>query len=31
VGATALELDFPVLTVNVRHFRLIPNLQIVQL
>ena len=31
VGVTALELGFPVLTVNVRHFRLIPGLQIVQL
>jgi tRNA(fMet)-specific endonuclease VapC len=31
VGATALELGFSVLTVNVRHFRLIPELQIVQL
>lgn len=30
VGATALELGFPVLTVNVRHFRLIPGLEIVQ-
>jgi predicted nucleic acid-binding protein len=31
VGVTALELGFPVLTINVRHFRLIPGLQIVQL
>ena len=31
VGVTALELGFPVLTVNFRHFRLIPGLQIVQL
>ena len=31
VGATALELGFPVLTVNLRHFRLIPGLKIVQL
>jgi predicted nucleic acid-binding protein len=31
VGVTALELDFPILTVNVRHFRLIPGLQIAQL
>lgn len=31
VGVTALELGFSVLTVNVRHFRLIPGLQIVQL
>lgn len=31
IGVTALELGFPVLTVNVRHFRLIPGLQIVQI
>jgi predicted nucleic acid-binding protein len=31
VGVTALELGFSVLTVNVRHFRLIPGLQIAQL
>jgi len=31
IGATALELGFPVLTVDLRHFRLIPGLQIVQL
>ena len=31
VGATALALGFPVLTVNLRHFRLIPGLKIVQL
>jgi predicted nucleic acid-binding protein len=31
VGATALELGFPVLTINLRHFRLIPGLKIVQL
>ena len=31
VGVTALELGFSVLTVNVRHFRIIPGLQIVQL
>jgi predicted nucleic acid-binding protein len=31
VGVTALELGFSVLTVNVRHFRLIPGLEIVQL
>jgi hypothetical protein len=30
IGATALSLGFAVLTVNVRHFRLIPNLQIIQ-
>jgi len=31
VGVAALELGFPVLTVNLRHFRLIPGLKIVQL
>jgi predicted nucleic acid-binding protein len=31
VGATALELGFSVLTANLRHFRLIPGLKIVQL
>jgi predicted nucleic acid-binding protein len=31
VGVTALELGFSVLTVNLRHFRLIPGLQIVQM
>ena len=31
VGVTALELGFSVLTVNLRHFQLIPNLQIIQL
>jgi predicted nucleic acid-binding protein len=31
IGVTALELGFSVLTVNLRHFRLIPNLQIVTL
>jgi predicted nucleic acid-binding protein len=31
VGATALELGFPVLTDNLRHFRLIPGLKIIQL
>ena len=30
-GATALELGFPVLTVNLRHFRLIAGLKIVRL
>ena len=28
IGATALSLGFPILTVNVRHFRLIPNLTV---
>jgi predicted nucleic acid-binding protein len=31
IGATALSLGFSVLTVNARHFRLIPNLQVIQL
>jgi predicted nucleic acid-binding protein len=30
IGATALELGFPILTVNLRHFRLIPELKILQ-
>jgi predicted nucleic acid-binding protein len=30
VGVTALELGFSVLTVNARHFQMIPGLQIVQ-
>jgi predicted nucleic acid-binding protein len=31
IGATALSLGFSVLTVNLRHFRLIPRLQILSL
>ena len=31
IGATALELGYSVLTANVRHFQLIPGLQIVTL
>ena len=31
IGATALSYGYSVLTVNVRHFRLIPGLPIVQL
>ncbi len=31
IGATALEVGYSMLTVNVRHFRLIPSLTIVQL
>jgi predicted nucleic acid-binding protein len=31
IGATALEVGYSVLTVNVRHFRLIPGLTVVQL
>jgi predicted nucleic acid-binding protein len=29
IGATALSLGFPILTVNTRHFRLIPKLTVV--
>lgn len=31
IGATALEVGYSVLTANVRHFRLIPGLTVVQL
>jgi predicted nucleic acid-binding protein len=31
IGATALHLGYSVATLNVRHFRLIPGLSIVQL
>src|SRR3984893_5579815 len=31
IGATALEVGYSLLTVNVRHFRLIPRLTVVQL
>jgi tRNA(fMet)-specific endonuclease VapC len=31
IGATALSLGFSVLTVNLRHFRLIPHLDVIQL
>src|SRR6267378_510604 len=31
IGATAVEVGYSMLTVNVRHFRLIPDLTIVQL
>jgi tRNA(fMet)-specific endonuclease VapC len=31
IGATALSLGFSVLTVNLRHFRLIPRLDVIQL
>jgi predicted nucleic acid-binding protein len=31
IGATALEVGYTMLTVNVRHFRLIPGLIVVQL
>jgi predicted nucleic acid-binding protein len=30
IGATALEIGYSLLTVNARHFRLIPNLVVVQ-
>ena len=28
IGATALHLNFAILTANERHFRMIPNLQV---
>lgn len=31
IGATALEIGYSVLTSNVRHFRLIPDLRVVAL
>jgi predicted nucleic acid-binding protein len=31
IGATALEVGYSLLTVNARHFRLIPSLAVVQL
>jgi len=31
IGATALEVGYSVLTANVRHFRLVPGLTVVQL
>jgi len=31
IGVTALSLDFAVLTVNLRHFRLIPGLKVLTL
>ena len=31
IGATALELGYAVAAINIRHFRLIPDLQIIQL
>jgi len=31
IGATALEVGYSLLTVNARHFRLIPNLSVVQI
>jgi predicted nucleic acid-binding protein len=31
IGATALEIEYSLLTVNVRHFRLIPGLTVVTL
>lgn len=29
IGATALSLNFSILTVNLRHFRLIPGLSVI--
>jgi predicted nucleic acid-binding protein len=31
IGATALSLSFNILTVNVRHFRLIPGLSVLHI
>jgi tRNA(fMet)-specific endonuclease VapC len=31
IGATALSLDFSVLTINLRHFQLVPGLKLIQL
>jgi predicted nucleic acid-binding protein len=31
IGATALEVGYSLLTVNVRHFLLLPGLTVVQL
>lgn len=31
IGATALEIGYCLLTINLRHFRLIPNLRVIQL
>jgi len=31
IGATALEVGYSLLTVNVRHFRMIPGLSVLQL
>ena len=31
IGATALEVGYSMLTINVRHFRLIPGLTVMQL
>lgn len=31
IGATALSLAFSVLTVNARHFHMIPDLRVIQL
>ncbi len=30
IGATALSLGYAILTVNVRHFRMIPGLQVIE-
>ena len=31
IGSTALELDYAVITANVRHFRLIPGLNLIEM
>ena|ERR1017187_4149742 len=31
IGATAIEIDYPLVTVNLRHFQLIPGLRLVTL
>jgi predicted nucleic acid-binding protein len=31
IGATALEIGYAVVTANVRHFKLIPNLSVIEL
>ena len=31
IGATALSIDFSILTVNLRHFKLIPGLNLVSI
>lgn len=31
IGVTALEIDYSIVTLNQRHFRLIPDLNIIQI
>jgi len=31
IGATALQIDYSLLTINVRHFKMIPGLSVIQL